>query len=451
VACGLRHRDRGRASSASQDDKTPLDSAGRDWFRNFAGEIDTAAAALSKGGEFQGIRCRPVPVELRELFDEIERRWKPVQPALLRVAASTDIEEAAARRRLHSVFPNWQSDVGRMQRSLVRREGTIRAQMANTFALIGAVNAAFLALVILLVRRYITGPVQVVQAAASRIAAGDYSIAVPVSGNDEISACAAEFNRMSAQLQATVGALRESEHALAAKAQALEKSNRELEQYAYAAAHDLQEPVRILSLYSQMLRRKCQLPPDAGQFTSQIEANAERMLRLVKDLLVHSRSVHEPARSAPLDPNTALAEALAHLDDAISSARAVIRYESLPMVLADGPDLEVVFRNLIGNALKYRAEAAPEVDITATVSGGRCTIRVRDNGIGIAPEYHERVFGLFKRLHGREVPGTGVGLAVTKNLVEKHGGRIWVESESGRGATFVVELAATASATAIAS
>lgn len=423
------------------DDKAPFLAADRESLRNFVRTIDTAAATLSNGGEFRGIRCHPIPVELTGLLAEILRRWKPVQPAMLRVAAGTPVDEADARQQLHSVYPNFQAEVGRMQGSLRRREGTIRAQMTNTFALIGAVNASFLVIAIWLVRRYITDPVRVVEAAATRIASGQYAIRVPVSGNDEISALAEAFNRMSAELQSTVGALRDSEQALAAKAEALE-------QYAFAAAHDLQEPVRIVSLFSQMLRRKCQLPAEAEQYTSQIETNARRMQRLVRDLLAHSRSVHEPVVSTPTDPGRALAEALSFLSDAIAESGAVVRQEPLPPVLANEADLELVFRNLIGNALKYRSEAPPEIDITATVSGNTCAIRVRDNGIGIAPEYHERIFGLFKRLHGREVPGTGVGLAVTKNLVEKHGGRIRVESESGRGATFIVELPSAATAAA---
>jgi chemotaxis family two-component system sensor kinase Cph1 len=204
--------------------------------------------------------------------------------------------------------------------------------------------------------------------------------------------------------------------------------------------------LRILSLYVQMLNKRCQLLPDAARFTVQIQESAERMRQLVADLLVHSRSIHESALSVPTEPNRALAKAITSLTDTISITGAVIRHEPLPSVFAAEPDLELVFRNLIANALKYRADKAPEVDITATVTNGQCTIAVRDNGIGISPEYHQQVFGLFKRLHGREVPGTGVGLAVTRNVIEKHGGRIWVESEAGSGATFKFQLQLTSAA-----
>ena len=166
------------------------------------------------------------------------------------------------------------------------------------------------------------------------------------------------------------------------------------------------------------------------------------MLRIVSDLLLHSRSVHEPARSALTDANRAAAEASAHHAEAIRSSGALIEIGDLPPVIASEPDLELVFRNLIGNSLKYRGDNVPAIRITATTDGDRCTFRVSDNGIGIAPEFHERVFGLFKRLHGNEIPGTGVGLALTRKLIEKHGGRIWIESEEGHGATFLFELRA---------
>jgi signal transduction histidine kinase len=422
------------------DNPAPLGVAGRESFRNFAGRFDKAIAALIGGGEYQGFRCQPIPGELTILRDDIEARWKLTRTALAAAAGSSEENEAAARRKLHNQFPHWQAALGRMQKALVLREGTIRSHMESTFLLIGGVNLAAFGVVLWLVRRFVTRPVQALQAAATRVAAGDYSTRAPVYGNDEISSLAEEFNRMSAQLHATVRALQSSEQDLAQKADALERSSRELEQYGYAAAHDLQEPLRILSLYTQLLNRRYELPPGAIQFTTQIQASAERMQRLVGDLLIHSRSVHEPARSAPTDPNLAVAEVLAYLRDEIAKSDAVVQSDPLPSVIAYAADLEIVFRNLIANALKYRGHHRPYVTIGAEIDNDLCTISVRDNGIGIDPEYHGRVFGLFKRLHGSEIPGTGVGLAVTKNLIEKHGGKIWVESESGRGATFNFQL-----------
>jgi signal transduction histidine kinase len=359
-----------------------------------------------------------------------------VRASLFAAAASSDQQEKGTRLIAHDVFPPWQAELLRLQTAFVRREGTIRGQMRNIFAVIGIVNLLFLALVLSLVRRFITRPVHAVRAAAARIASGDYSTGVPVSGNDEISALAAEFNRMSAQLQRNIGALRKSEQDLASKAGELERTNRKLEQYAFAAAHDLQEPIRTLSLYAQMLSKRCNLPPESAKYTEQIRSSAERMQQLVTDLLVHSRTLHEVPPSAPADPNRALAGAIAFLNDTVGNSGAVIRREPLPTVVAAEPDLELVFRNLIGNAIKYSGGKTPQVDISAAINDGVCTISVRDDGIGIHPEYHERVFGLFKRLHGSEIPGTGVGLALARNLIEKHGGSIWVESQPGEGATF---------------
>jgi len=423
------------------DARAPLGTTGRERFRALSDLSDSAIAALRAGGQFQGVSCKPIPGELRELFEEIEKTWKPTRAALIGVTTSTEAGEPDARKRLHAVFPRWQADVSRMQRSLVRRAGTIRTYTINTLSVIAAVNAFFLVTVLWLVRRFIIRPVKEVHAAARRIASGDFTATVPVSGNDEISALAEEFNRMSSQLQDTMGALRNSASALA-------RTNRELEEYAYAAAHDLQEPSRTVTLYSQLLRRRCNLTSDGEQYVSQIETSAERLMRIVNDLLLHSRSVHEPPVSTRSDPNSAIAEAIAHHGETIEQTRAVIVADTLPPVLASEPDLELVFRNLIGNSLKYRSEVPPEIRITASLENGNCTIRVRDNGIGISPEYHERVFGLFKRLHGQEIPGTGVGLAITRKLIEKHGGSIRIESEPGQGATFVFDLPAASVATA---
>ena len=415
------------------DAKVPLGTAGREQFRAMRDSADAAMAALQDGGQFQDIQCPPIPQELGGMLEEIGLRWTPTRRAIDIVLASAEQDEMPARTRLHRFFPAWQSAVQRIQRSLQRREGTIRTHTMNVLAVIASANLVLLVVVLLLIRRFITRPVHAVRAAASRIASGDFSTPVPVAGRDEISELATEFNRMSEQLQASMNALRTS-------ADELTRTNRELEEYAYAAAHDLQEPARVISLYAQLLRKRSSLTPESAQFTAQIETSAERMLRIVNDLLVHSRSTHEPTRSLPSDADKAVREALAHHGAMLDATGATVRVDPMPPVLANEPDLELVFRNLIGNSLKYRGEARPEIHISAQANGDSCMFRVRDNGIGIAPEYHDRVFGLFKRLHGHEIPGTGVGLAITKKLIEKHGGRIWVESEFGKGATFVFEL-----------
>ena len=423
------------------DNPAPLGSAGRELFRSTSDLVDNALQVLRDGGRFQTVEVQPIPVELGGLLDEIEMRWRPTQRAVRSVLEAAEADESAARRHLHRFFPNFQADVQRMQRSLVRREGTIREHSANTLAVIGVGNVVFLAAVLWLVRRFIIRPVRAVHAAASRVASGDFSTPVPVRGSDEIGELATEFNRMSAQLQ-------ESMTALKASAEEISRANKELEEYAYAAAHDLQEPSRVVTLYAQLLRRRCALTPDGAQLAAQIETSAERMLRIVNDLLLHSKSAHEPTRSTISDAHRAATEAVVHHEEAIARSGAKIVVGLMPQVLANEADLELIFRNLIGNSLKYRSEAAPEIAISSEVTGGICIFRVSDNGIGIAPEYHERVFGLFKRLHGQDIPGHGVGLAITKKLVEKHGGRIWVESEAGKGAAFAFELRVAESAVA---
>jgi light-regulated signal transduction histidine kinase (bacteriophytochrome) len=234
-------------------------------------------------------------------------------------------------------------------------------------------------------------------------------------------------------------ALRSSEAELARKAAELGEANTELEQYAYAASHDLQEPLRTVTTYSQLLRARCgeQLSEDGVLYLSYIESGAARMRTLVRDLLTYSRSADISRTHVPVDADAALRAAVAGCTVAAEETSATIRHDALPRVLAERTELELVFQNLISNAIKYRRPGtAPDIEVTAETHEDTCVFRVRDNGIGIDPAYHDRIFGLFKRLHGPQVPGTGLGLALTRRIIEKHGGRIRVDSRPGEGATF---------------
>jgi signal transduction histidine kinase len=203
-------------------------------------------------------------------------------------------------------------------------------------------------------------------------------------------------------------------------------------------------------LYVQMLVKRWPPPPEAADIAAQIQTSAERMRALISDLLLDSRSAHAPAEFGPADADQALDRALRQLRKEIDDADATVVRQPLPALLASEAELELVLRNLLSNALKYRSDSPLRIEIAAEVAEGWCTISVRDNGIGIDPAYHERIFGLFRRLHGPAVPGTGIGLAVVRNVVEKCGGKVWVESEPGRGATFRFRLrTATAAAFSI--
>jgi PAS domain S-box-containing protein len=241
-----------------------------------------------------------------------------------------------------------------------------------------------------------------------------------------------------------ITAERQAEDALAAQAAALARSNADLQQFAYATSHDLQEPLRNISAYSQLLARRYRaaLDGDADQFIENIVSGCRRMEALIKDLLAFSKLTSEETPIfLPVDIGSALGWAEKNLELSVRETGAVITRGELPVVRGDQVQLVQLLQNLLGNALKYRREA-PVIEVSAVNSEHEWTFSVKDNGIGIAPEYHERVFGLFKRLHGREIPGTGVGLAICKKIVEKHGGRIWVESVAGSGSTFYFTLPA---------
>jgi PAS domain S-box-containing protein len=225
----------------------------------------------------------------------------------------------------------------------------------------------------------------------------------------------------------------------------LRRSNEELERFAYVASHDLQEPLRMVGSYVQLLgkRYKGKLDADADEFIGFALDGALRMQRLIEDLLAYSRVGTRGAAFVSTHADTALDAALASLKLAIDESRAVVTSDPLPVVTADPGQLEHLFLNLISNALKFRGTEPPSVHVSAARADTMWRFAVRDNGIGIAPEYFERIFVIFQRLHGRnDYPGTGIGLAIAKKIVERHGGRIWVESELGRGTTFLFTLPA---------
>ena len=238
---------------------------------------------------------------------------------------------------------------------------------------------------------------------------------------------------------------KQAEAALARQAQELARSNVELEQFAYVASHDLQEPLRMVRSYVQLLERryKNKLDADADEFIAYAVDGAARMQTLINDLLAYSRIGTQGKTPHPTNCAEVLERVLANLSIAIEESEAVVTYDALPTVLADEVQLSQLFQNLIGNAIKFRGEATPKIQVGAERKDGEWLFWVRDNGIGIAPEYYHRLFMIFQRLHSRdEYPGTGIGLAICKKIVERHGGRIWVESVGvpGKGTTFYFSL-----------
>jgi len=233
------------------------------------------------------------------------------------------------------------------------------------------------------------------------------------------------------------------EESVREKSAALERSNRDLQEFAYVASHDLQEPLRMVVSYTELLARRYRgrLDADADEFIGFAVDGAKRMQRLINDLLAYSRLDRRGAEMTPVCAAQAAAESLAALQAAIAESGATVEVGPLPSVRADPGQLAQLFQNLIGNALKFRDPArAPLIRITASREGSFWTFRVEDNGIGVDPQYFEKVFIIFERLHGHDVPGTGIGLALCRKIVGRHGGRIWIESEKGRGTTMFFTL-----------
>ena len=219
----------------------------------------------------------------------------------------------------------------------------------------------------------------------------------------------------------------------------LQRSNRELGQFAYVASHDLQEPLRAVSGCVQLLRQRYQgkLDARADELIGHAVGGASRMQTLINDLLVYSRVGTRGRPFEQCDCLVPLREALANLEVTVRETEALITHDPLPTVFGDSTQLTQLFQNLIGNALKFRGTARPEVHIGIERKSTGFLFSVRDNGIGIEPQYFERVFGVFQRLHSRrEYPGNGIGLAICRKIVERHNGRMWVDSAPGRGATF---------------
>lgn len=227
----------------------------------------------------------------------------------------------------------------------------------------------------------------------------------------------------------------------AANANALElaRSNAELEQFAYVASHDLQEPLRMVASYTRLLARRYQgrLDADADEFIGYAVDGVNRMQELISDLLAYSRAGSRRREPEDVAMDDVLGPVLQSLGPAIEDAGATVVSEPLPVVRGDPGQFAQLFQNLIANAIKFRGEKAPRVEISARRDGDEWVFSVADNGIGISSEFSERIFVIFQRLHSRaEYPGTGIGLSICRKIVERHGGRIWVGSESGEGTTF---------------
>ena len=270
-----------------------------------------------------------------------------------------------------------------------------------------------------------------------------------VSSNDEVGQLCKAFEQMTERLKETtvsrdalvkeVTERKRAEEDLAIRADELRRSNADLEQFAYVASHDLQEPLRMVASYTQLLakRYKGKLDSDAHEFIAYAVDGATRMQELINGLLTYSRVNTRGNSSEPADCSFIFDQVLSSLQVAVQESGAVVTRDDLPTVMDDAVQLGQVFQNLIDNAIKFHGKDPPRIHAFAERKGKEWLFSVRDNGIGIGPQYADRIFLIFQHLHSRtEYSGSGIGLAICKTIVDRRGGRIWVESELGKGATF---------------
>jgi signal transduction histidine kinase len=355
---------------------------------------------------------------------QIQASGKPVvSPDILAGKAEFD----ALRTRMAS-FESIVSDTRREALSSLDRASTELHAALLAIAIGLAVLVAGLAAVL---RARAIRPVHMLAAEARRVAGGDFGHEVAQTGPREIHGLAADVNTMRVRILRELSAVQKANESLEEQAAELQRSNAELEQFAYVASHDLQEPLRKVTSFCQLLQRRYggQLDEKADQYIEFAVDGAKRMQVLINDLLAFSRVGRSAQDLGPVACDAALADAKANLSAQISQVGAVIEAGPLPVVRAQPTLMTVVFQNLLSNALKFRSERPPRIVVRAERDRAFWSFSVTDNGIGIEPQYADRVFLIFQRLHDRAAyPGTGIGLAMCRKIVEYFGGRTWLDT-----------------------
>ncbi len=325
-------------------------------------------------------------------------------------------------------------------------------EFRSMVVVIGALVVFIFLIILLLLRHFMQElimPVTKLTKAATNIQQGKEIPYLDDKRKDEFGQMAFTFKQMLKKLKETtvsrdllseeVTERKKAEEALARRTEELARSNEELQQFASIASHDLQEPLRMVSSYVQLLEKKYKgkLDKDAEEFIYYAVDGAKRMQRLINDLLTYSRVGTRAKPFTKTDVGAVLKDVLMNLQKAVEDSKAEIIYGKMPEIIADEGQLTQLFQNLIANAIKFHGERATKVHVSARQEQDNWVLSVKDNGIGIEEKHKERIFQIFQRLHSRnEYEGTGIGLAVCRKIVERHGGRIWVESEPGEGTTF---------------
>ncbi len=320
-----------------------------------------------------------------------------------------------------------------------RRNQTLRWAGLLIIAVI-LVSALVETLLSVLIVRGVTGPISALGQGIRRVGAGELDVKIGNQSQDEIGELSRSFDTMTDKLHSVTVSrdmlarevyIRErTEKRLKETLAELERSNQELQQFAYVASHDIQEPLRTVTSFVSLLakRYRGRLDKDADEFIDFITDAATRARELINDLLAYSRAGRKDKPLQRVDANSILAAVLRSLRTSIEDSGARIESQPLPIIAADPTEMTQLFQNLIANALKFSQPGiAPQITITVKEEEGQWEFTIQDNGVGVAPEYRERVFDIFQRLHGMEFPGTGIGLAICQRIVQRHGGNIWIE------------------------
>ena len=292
------------------------------------------------------------------------------------------------------------------------------------------------------IAKSISLPIKRLSKGAEIVGSGKLDYKVAINSNDEVGQLSRSFDKMTQNLKTVMASRDELDKEIVERKRTeaeLKRSNENLEQFAYVASHDLQEPLRVMASYSQLLekRYKNKLDTDADEFIGFIVDAAGRMQRLINDLLAYSRIGRKDSLLTEIDCNQVLSRVLESMSAIIASSNAEVTFDPLPLAKGHESSFVQLFQNLIGNALKFHGKEPPRIHIGSRQNGEEWVFCVKDNGIGIEPQYRDKIFLIFQRLHSKEeYPGTGIGLSICKKIVENYGGRIWLESELGKGSTF---------------
>jgi signal transduction histidine kinase len=400
--------------------------------------------AIATIAEHEGVRTDLAEIERRVARWEQEYARPTIAAVRARGPGAAGKPDPARGRTL---FDGVRNALDREQREMVAVRDAGRQKLTSaarfltiTFIAIAVLIVVGIVGVLMALRGTVSRPLRGLGGRVRRTARGDFAREIQGEGPRDIVELASDVDVMRRRILDELAVITDAHRQLDAQARELQRSNAELEQFAYVASHDLQEPLRKVASFCQLLekRYKGQLDARGEQYIEFAVDGAKRMQQLINDLLAFSRVGRFGAEQTVLDSDEILRRALTSLAAAIEESDAeIVVHGPLPRVRGEASLLAGVFQNLIGNALKFRGEGRPRIEVSAELVDEMWRFAITDNGIGIEPDYAERIFMIFQRLHSKEVyAGTGIGLAMCRKIVEYHGGRIWLDTESRDGTTF---------------